>query len=234
MTMHMDTEAKPADVHEEIQPGDPSTNVEAPAVAETPAVEETVVKDLNAILVRAAVAHRNAERAKQADEAATADVVKVLGRKGSRAVMNPLRPDEEFVQITVSKLTYSAQTVDRTATEEWVKQRYADKVEKVTRVSSTTTGQDIINVLKQFAPYLLDLDVPVVPDNVIRELELKSQKAQRPAGFGGEVDEDAPPGIVVTPSTPKVYVTFRNADVVDELLINKVVDMEGNLLGGAE
>lgn len=216
--------APDADAIEEITA--PTEEVAAP-------VEETVAKDLNAILLRAAVAHRNAERAKQADEAATADVVKVLGRKGSRTVMNPLRPEEEFVQVTVSKLTYSAKAEDPSATEEWIRQRYSEKVETQKRITTKFSAQDIIKILEDLAPFLLE-PVEVIPPHVIGELERKSRQAQQPMGFGGEIGKDAPPGIVVTPSTPKVYVTFRNADVVDELIINKVVDMEGNLLGGDE
>lgn len=233
MTTHMDTEAKPADVHEEIQSGDPSTDVEAPVVEETSAVGEAAVKAVNAVLIRAAVANRNAERFNAADKAAKADVVKVLGRKGSLPVMNPLNPGEEFVQITVSKLTHIAKTVDYTAVEEWVKKNYADKVEKKTRLMPGTTEQHVFNVLRQFAPYLLE-EIDVVPNHVVYELELKSKLAQQPMGFGGEIGENAPPGIVVEESTPKVSVTFRNAAVVDDLIVTGIVDMEGNLLGGAE
>lgn len=227
MTIHMDTTVQPTDGYEETPQVESSTEMEASAV------EETAVKALNAVLIRAAVAHRNAERAKKADEAAKVDVVKVLGRKGSLPVMNPLNPGEEFVQVTVSKLTYAAKTLDRSATDTWVEARYSEKLEERTRLVAGTTERDVFNVLKQFAPYLLET-VKVVPDHVIHELELKSKHAQQPMGFGGEVGEDAPPGIVVEPSTPKVYVTFRRPEVVDDLLIKGIVDMEGNLLGGAE
>lgn len=239
MTTQMDTTVEQADVHEEIQPtvpqqGDDTAAVEeAPVEEESSVAKETFAKDLNAILVRAAVASRNAERAELADEAAKADVVKVLGREGSRLAKNPLKPDEEFVKVTVSKLTYSAKTVEPSATEEWIRQRYSEKVEKRRRLTTKFSAQDIIKILEDLAPFLLET-VEVIPPHVIGELERKSQQAQQPMGFGGEIGEDAPPGIVVTPSTPKVYVTFRNADVVDDLLACGVVDMEGNPLGGAE
>ncbi|GHH57408.1 hypothetical protein [Lentzea cavernae] len=239
MTTQMDTDLTPADVHEEIRSTLPTQGdaaqpaEEAPVVEEVPAVEETTVKNLNAILVRAAVAHRNADRAKKADEAAKADVVKVLGRKGSLPVMNPLNPAEEFVQVTVSKLTYSAKVVDPAATKGWIEARYADKVEKRKRITTKYPAHAIIEILEKLAPFLLE-EVDVIPDHVLNELTQKSRQAQQPMGFGGEVGEDAPPGIVVEPSDPKVYVTFRNADVVDDLLIKGVIDMEGNLLGGAE
>ncbi len=227
MTTQMDTAVHLADVHAEIPAAEPS------AETETAAVGETAIKALNAVLIRAAVANRNAERFVAADKAAKADVVKVLGRKGSLPVMNPLNPGEEFVQITVSKLTYIAKTEDPSATKEWVKERYAEKVEKRIRLAPGTTERDVFNVLNQFAPYLLET-VEVVPDHVIHELELKSKLAQQPMGFGGEVGKDAPPGIVVEESTPKVTVTFRNPAVVDDLLVTGYVDMEGNLLGGDE
>lgn len=226
MTIQMDTTTQVAE-HEAIPA------VEPVAETETPAVEETAVKALNAVLIRAAVANRNADRFNAADKAAKADVVKVLGRKGSLPVMNPLNPGEEFVQITVSKLTYIAKTLDYTAAEEWVKKNYPDKVQKKTRLMPGTTEQHVFNVLRQFAPYLLE-EIDVVPNHVIHELEMKSERAQQPMGFGGEAGEDAPPGIVVEESTPKVTVTFRNAAVVDDLLVTGYVDMEGNLLGGGE
>lgn len=196
------------------------------------AAGESLADELNALLIRTAVAHRNAERAKEAEIEAKAEAVKVLRRGSTQVATNPLKPEEEFVQVTVSKSTYSAKATDRKLLEEWVTERYADKVETQTRLTSTTTEQDVINVLKTFAPYLLE-EVTVVPDHVIRELELKSQKAHQPMGWGGEVGEDAPPGIVVEKSTPRVTITFRNADVVDDLILNGVVDMEGNMIGGA-
>lgn len=207
--------------------------VAAPAEEVTAPVEETVAKDLNAILMRAAVADRNADRMGIAAQAAKADVIKVLGREASLPVMNPLNPGEEFVKVTVSKLTYSATTMDRSAAVEWVKEYYRDKVEKKTRLVPGTTERDVFNVLRQFAPYLLE-EIDVVPDHVIQELERKSRHARQPMGFGGEVGKDAPPGIVVTPSTPQVRITFRKVDVVDDLIACGIVDMEGNLLGGAE
>lgn len=233
MTTQMDTAAEQADVHEEIQLGDLSTNVEAPAVEETPAFEETAAKALNAVLIRAAVANRNADRFNAADTAAKADVVKVLGRKGSLPVMNPLNPSEEFVQITVSKLTYIAKAEDPSATKEWVKEKYADKVEKRKHLTTKYPAHVVIEILEKLAPFLLE-EEEVVPDHVINELLMKSKRARRPIGFGGEAGKDAPPGIVVEESTPRVTVTFRNANVIDDLLVTGYVDMDGNLLGGAE
>lgn len=227
MTTQMDTTVQPADEREAIPAVESSPEIAGPTA------EETAVKALNAVLIRAAVAHRNAERAKEADAAASADVVNMLGRGGSLPVMNPLNAGEEFVQVTVSKLIYSAKTVDPAATKAWISERYADKVEKRRRLSTKFTAQQVIEILEDLAPFLLET-VEFVPDHVLNELQKKSQLAQQPMGFGGEVGEDAPPGIVVEPSTPQVRVTFRKVDVVDDLLACGIVDMEGNLLGGAE
>lgn len=243
MTTQMDTTVEQADVqdtHEEIQPAVPAQCDDTPAAEDAhtaeaapavPAVEETTAQNLEAILVRAAVANHNADRAVKADVAAKKDVVKVLGRKGSRPVMNPLNPAEEFVQVTVSKLTYTAKPVDPAATRQWIEQKYPEKVEKRRRITTKFSAQHIIEILEDLAPFLLET-VKVIPDHVLGELVRKSQQAQQPMGFGGEVGEDAPPGIVVEPSAPKVMYTFRNPNIVDDLLINGVVDMEGNLLGG--
>jgi hypothetical protein len=227
MTIQTDVAtAQPADEHE-------TAPSEAPVEVVAPPVGEAAAQALHAVLIRAAVAHRNAERAKEADAAASADVVSVLGRGGSLPVMNPLNAGEEFVQVTVSKLTYSAKTVDPAATKEWIKERYAEKVETRRRLSTKFTEQQVIEILEDLAPFLLET-IEVVPDHVLNELQQKSRRAQQPIGFGGEVGEDAPPGIVVEPSIPQVRITFRNAAIVDDLIVSGVVDMEGNLLGGAQ
>lgn len=211
---------------------DATTDGTAPTEAEPAhAGGPSLADELNALLIRTAVATRNAVRAREAEEEAKAEAVKVLRRGSTQMATNPLKPEEEFVQVTVSKATYSAEAEDRPLTEGWVRERYADKLEKKTRLIGTATEQDVMNVLRTFAPYLLE-EVEFVPDHVIRELELKSAKARQPMGWGGEVGDDAPPGIVVRKSNPQVKVTFRNLDVVDDLILNGVVDLEGNMLGG--
>lgn len=188
--------------------------------------------ELNALLVRASVAYRNALRAQDAEASAKADVVRVLRRGATVPATNPLKPDEEFVQVTVSKLTWKANVVDRAATDEWVKEKYPNRIEKKTRLLRSVTEEDLFKVLRHHAPYLLE-EIDIVPDHVVRELELKSTKARQPMGWGGEVDDDAPPGIVVAGSTPQVKITFRNVEVVDDLILNGIVDMDGNMLGGS-
>jgi hypothetical protein len=207
---------------------DATPTVVEPAPADGPSLAE----ELNALLIRAAVAYRNAERAVEDETAAKADVVKVLGRNSTKTATNPLNPDEEFVQVNVSKVTYSAKVVDLGATEGWVREKYADRIEKKTRLLANVTEDDLFKVLRHHAPYLLE-EIDVVPSHVIRELVLKSEKAHQPMGWGGEVGDDAPPGIKVEKSTPRVSITFRNADVVDDLILNGVVGMDGKMLGGA-
>jgi len=187
---------------------------------------------VNALLLRAAVRKYAADRAVESAAEAKAEVVRALRRGATLAAANPVKPEQEIAQVNVSKVTYSATTVDRAAAEEWVKARYGDKVEKKTRLLPTVTERDVFNVLRQFAPYLLE-EVDVVPDHVIRELELKSEQAREPMGWGGEIGDAAPTGIKVTQSDPKVTITFREVQAIDDLILNGVIDMDGNMLGGA-
>ncbi|PRY35278.1 hypothetical protein [Umezawaea tangerina] len=191
--------------------------------------------DLNAVLLKLAVNHFRAKQATKAETASKAAVAKVLGRGATQMAGNPLRPDQEIAQVTVSKATYTATVVDQAAVEEWVRENYADKVEKRTKILGN--DEDVLNILKTFAPYLIE-EEEVVPEHVFRELELRSGHARTAAGFGGEVGEDAPPGIEVFVSTPKISVTFRNASLIDDLLIAGVIDADGNVIakvdGGEE
>lgn len=183
----------------------------------------------NALLVKLAVASRKSQEAQKAEKAAKKEVVEAFRRGATQVAADPRKPDEEIAQITVSKVTWSAQALDRAAVDEWVKAKYADKAEKKVRI--ICTDEDVLNIMRTFAPYYLE-EVHVVPDHVIRELELKSEVAHQPMGWGGEIGDDAPPGIAVTPSDPKITITWRNADLVDDLIVGGVVDMDGNLIAG--
>lgn len=197
-----------------------------------PGTSEALAARVNALLLCVAVRKYNADRALESAAAAKQEVVNTLGRGATLTAANPLRPEQEVAQVNVSKATWSASTIDRAATEEWVKARYRDRVVKKTRLLPTVTEQDVLNVLRTFAPYLLE-EIDEVPDHVIRQLELKSEKAHRPMGWGGEVGDDAPPGIKVTESDPKVTITFREVQAIDDLILDGVIDMDGNMLGGA-
>jgi len=201
--------------------------------APTP-LPQALADELNALLLRLAVRDYNAKRALASAAAAKAEAVLALRRGGTQVAADPTQSGQEIAQVTVSKVTYTASVVDRGAAEAWVKDRYPDKVETRLRLLPGATEQDVLNVLRTFAPYLLE-EVDVVPDHVLRELELKSQQARRPMGWGGEVDQDAPAGIAVTVSDPRVTVTFRNTEAIDELIVAGVVDMDGNIVarGGA-
>jgi hypothetical protein len=194
--------------------------------------DTSVAAALNELLLRAVVAKYNADRAEADAAEAKHVVVQTLRRGATQVAVSPLDANQELAQINVSQTTWTAATVARTETEEWVKARYADKVEKKTRLLPTVTEQDVFNVLRTFAPYLLE-EIDVVPDHVIRELELKSEQAHEPMGWGGEIGDAAPPGIRVFPSNPKVTVTFRDTQAIDALVDAGVITVDGHMVGGA-
>ncbi|MEU4804400.1 hypothetical protein [Actinosynnema sp. NPDC023587] len=169
-----------------------------------------------------------ADRSNEAVAETKKAVVQAFRRGATGIAVSPLSPDAELAQITVTKATYKATTRDRTKTEDWIKANYGEKVKTRTRIVGSDT--DVLNVLRTLAPYLLE-EEEYVPDNVIYELELKSQKARQPMGWGGEVGDDAPPGIEVTISDPKVNFTFRDRELIDDLITSGVVDEDGTITG---
>lgn len=207
----------------------PTTADPTPASART---HTALADELNALLIRAAQLYRQANAAKAAEAAVKAEVVAALRRGATLPATHPRRPDRQIAQVNVSKATYKAATLNRAATEEWVTAKYPMKLENRERLVSTATEADVRNILRTFAPYLLET-VKVVPDHVIRELELKSEQAHQPMGWGGETGDDAPPGIEVSVIDPKVTITFRDEDLLDELILSGVVDADGHIVGGA-
>lgn len=234
-TDDLTTADTPKDISVTTTQQDPTTTApvdSAPSLALVGEQADTsVAAVLNGLLLRAAVAKYNADRAVADAVAAKNAVVETLRRGATQVAVSPLDAEQEIAQVTVSKTTWSAKAVARAETEEWVKARYPEKVEKKTRQLSTVTEQDVLNVLSTFAPYYLE-EVEVVPDHVIRELELKAEVAHEPMGWGGELGDDAPPGIRVFPSDPKVVVTFRDTRAIDALIDAGVVTVDGHMVGG--
>jgi hypothetical protein len=107
-----------------------------------------------------------------------------------------------------------------------VTEKYPERLEERTRIKQDR-DQDVINVLQVFAPYLLET-VRLVPDHVIREIELKSQLAHQPMGLGNEIGEDAPPGIKVSEVPAKVTITFRDLELFGDIDLNGDVTNEAS------
>lgn len=193
------------------------------------AAEQTPLADqLNALAIKAAVANRNKANAVEADLVATREVVKALRRNGTTSAVSPLRPDLEIAQVNVSKLTYSAKVTHQFAVDEWVLEKYPEKAEKKVRVRPGKE-EALLRFLQDNAPYFIET-VEVVPDHVVQDLLSKSKFAHEPMGFNGELGESAPPGIQVDPVSPKVTITPRNIGLIDDLILQGVIDHEGNML----
>lgn len=159
-------------------------------------------------------------------------------RKGDS--LTAVHPDDD--ERAIAKVTHfapkkKATVVDRAAVDAWILANYPDKTETNTKVIGSQA--DVMDVLREHAPFLLE-DVTEVRDWARNELLLKSAAAGVPTGFGGEIDEHAPPGIQVTSPAGVLRVTVQPnaAEVVDELWLDGLIDLDGNLLelpaGGAE
>lgn len=205
------------------------------SVAKTPTATPSTLTDLDRLVLRLGVTQLSRVRAASAEQALRTEVVTALRRGGSRAAVNPYT-GEKIAQVTVSETAYKADVVDPSATTEWVKATYPAKTRKVVKVREGFTPEDVLRALEVLAPYMVEEVVEVEPW-VLRELELKSQQAGTPMGWGGEVGENAPPGIKVVQPDSTVRVTFspHAVDVVDGMLANRVIDMDGNIIadGGA-
>lgn len=190
----------------------------------------TLAEQLNALGIKAAVANRNKDRAVEEARAATAAVVATLGRGATQNATDP-RSGHDIAQINVSKETFTARIVDRARAEEWLLANHPEKVEEKERI---TPGfeEAALAALREHAGFLLE-KVKVIPDHVFRELELLSEKARQPMGWSHEIGEEStPPGIQVTSVAPRVKITYRDADLIDDLIERGVIDHEGNVLTG--
>lgn len=196
--------------------------------------QSSVVEQLNQLIWRLAVVQTHRKR-RQAEERELRDqVVATVPSGGTWPIVDPRDPDRKLMQATVSKTSYVARVTDRAATEKWVKAEYPAKTRREPRLKECFTQADAMKALQDLAPGMFE-EVDVVEDHLLRELELKSQMAGQPMGFGGEIGEHAPPGITVTKPDPTVVVTFTKSapDVFDELTAGGVIDLDGNFVAGA-
>ena len=196
--------------------------------------QSSVVEQLNQLIWRLAVVQTHRKR-RQAEERELRDqVVATVPSGGTWPIVDPRDPDRKLMQATVSKTSYVARVTDRAATEKWVKAEYPAKTRREPRLKECFTQADAMKALQDLAPGMFE-EVDVVEDHLLRELELKSQMAGQPMGFGGEIGEHAPPGITVTKPDPTVVVTFTKSapDVFDELTVGGVIDLDGNFAARA-
>lgn len=186
---------------------------------------------LNQLIWRLGVVQWHRKRRQQEERELRDEVVASVPSGGTWPVVDPRNPEIKLLHATVSRTSYVAKATDRAATEKWVRTEYPSKTRPERRLKECFTQADAMKALQDLAPNMFE-EVDVVEDHLIRELELKSQLAGEPVGFGGEIGEHAPPGITVTKPEPTVLVKFTDAAdaAVEELIIAGVIDMDGNFI----
>lgn len=191
----------------------------------------------DAALLRLGVLTVLKNRVMEAERNARDAVSGYLNKGNNSTVTNPLNGGQSIAEVNKTKPKNKAEIVNRRAVETWILANYPGKAESKTVVIGSQA--DVIEVLREHAPFLLD-QVTEVPDYVVNELVLKSQGAGEPVGFGGEVGEKAPPGITVSAPDGQLRVVIQEggAEVVEEMWAAGVVDLDGQLValpaGGAE
>lgn len=193
--------------------------------------QPSVVHQLNQLIWRLGVVQMQRKRRQEEERDLRDQVVATVPSGGTWPIVDPRDPDRKLLQATVSKSSYVAKVTDRAHTEKWVKAEYPEKTRREWRLKEQFTEADAWKVLRELAPRMFE-EAEVVEDHLLRELELKSQMAGQPMGFGGEVGEDAPPGITVTKPDSVVVVTFTEAasGAFDELIVERVIDLDGNFI----
>jgi hypothetical protein len=191
----------------------------------------------DAALLRLGVLTVLKNRVMEAERDARDAVSGYLNKGNNSTVTNPLNGEQSIAEVSKTKPRNKADVVNRRAVETWILANYPGKVESKTVVIGSEA--DVIDVLREHAPFLLD-QVTEVPDYVVNELVLKSQAAGQPVGFGGEVGEKAPPGITVSAPDGQLRVVVQEggAEAVEEMWAAGVVDLDGQLIalpaGGAK
>jgi hypothetical protein len=99
---------------------------------------------------------------------------------------------------------WTGHVTNRSAVDRWVTDRYPERCETRSRITSMA---EAIRVLREVRPDLVE-DYQAVPDYVAESLVRRSEKAQRPCGFEGEIGDNAPPGIEVLPPKPVLRITL--------------------------
>lgn len=159
---------------------------------------------------------------KNAGAAAEAKIRKEAGdvfRRGERLVVSsPYDDDVDLAELTVTKPKAAPAVTDEAAFTAWMAKQYPEQCED--RVSiDPACMDDVIAFLEEHAPdYLMDERV-VRP--WAREAVLKlSLEAKEPRGPGGEVGDDAPPGIsmVTAKSVVQVKLTADAVPTVGRML----------------
>lgn len=217
----------------------------APAVAPEFQGDGVTIEPTSAALVdlrervrRLAVLNVAKQRVTQAERDERDALARSLRSGETLQATNPQNPNQVIGKVTKAKPTTRATVSSRPDVEAWITERYPEKLVTGTRLDEERLPE-LIGFLGENAPWFL-AEEPQVPDWAVHELVVKSTAAGQPIGWGGEIGEDAPAGLVVTEFEGAVKVTIDKnggAELVDELWCAGVLDFAGNFAipaGGAE
>lgn len=185
-------------------------------------------------MLRLGVAYLRRKHWVEQEQKRRAEAVKMLRPGGKRPVYDPRNAERKLWHGTASETSYKAEIVDHRQLEEWVRENYPAKLRSKTKLKEGFTEADVLQIAQTYASYMFET-VPVVEDWVKHELVLKSQLAQQPMGWGGEVGESAPPGIEVSKAASAVVLTITKhaAEAIDELILAGVIDEDGNIIASS-
>lgn len=150
-----------------------------------------------------------------------------LMKKGDTLSARSPLDDVKIARVSKSDPKKRATVDDRKALEQWVTDRHPEKL--MERGEIVGPMPEVLATLREHAPHLV-ADKKSVPDWAVNELLLKAEKAGVPVGYGGELDEHAPPGITVTnpDGVLSVVLDKTNAEAAIRALWDaRLVDMDG-------
>ena len=150
-----------------------------------------------------------------------------LMKKGDTISARSPIDDTKIARVSKSDPKRRATVTNREALEWWITSRHPEKL--VERTEITGPMPEVLQVLREHASHLV-ADKKSVPDWAVNELLLKAEKAGKPVGYGGELDDHAPPGITVAVPDGVVSVVLDKAnaeDAIRALWDAHLVDMAG-------
>jgi hypothetical protein len=168
------------------------------------------------------------KRIKAEADAARLVVAEHLKKGDTLSARSPL-DDVKIARVGKSDPKARASFSDQPAAEQWVTDRYPEKL--VERTEIVGPMAEVLQVLRDHAPHLV-ADRKSVPDWALNELLVKAEQLGRPVGFGGELDEHAPPGIEVTVPEGVLTVVLDKANAesaIQALWDAHMVGMDGSV-----
>lgn len=163
----------------------------------------------NALLAAGFLAFMDKAVIKEMAPEVRAGAVKHCEPGESGTIRNPL-DGQKVARYSVTDPGWTGHVTNRSAVDRWVRDRYPEKTEQRDRI---TDMAEAIAVLKEVRPDLVER-YEFVPDHVAESLVRRSEQAQEPCGWGGEIGAEAPPGIEVLPPKPVLRITLDKDNAV--------------------